>query len=343
VKRFDRSAVPRRAFTLIELLVVVAIIGVLIGLLLPAVQKVREAANRAKCQNNLKQLGLGLHMYHDSNDAFPIGSKGSFSGDVVPRGDGTLNGIDRRSSWALMVLPYVEQGAFFRKFDLTHLDAGSFQQFAPGCAGAVAGNEFPSVFICPSNPMPISWNGYLQNSYVGIAGANIDVFSPARVKSNSFGPISFNGIFSVNLKVALRDVSDGTTNVLMLGEQTDWAIWIQASGNVQDTCRGSGFMGQWAGSGWQGQTPPGNYVGHTGNIATISYPLGTRVCPAGGLQDYGGEKGTSGPETPIRSAHPGGASVLFADGSVHFLAEGMDTALFKDLAIRDSGLVKNVN
>jgi prepilin-type processing-associated H-X9-DG protein len=189
--------------------------------------------------------------------------------------------------------------------------------------------------------MPISWNGYMQNCYVGIAGANIDVVTPKRVKNNSFGPISFNGVFSVNLQVAIRDVTDGTTNVMMLGEQTDWTI--ELSDNLKNTCRGSGFLGHWGGSGWQGQWPPFNYVGHTGNIATISYPLGTRICPPGGLQNYGGENGTSSPETPIRSAHPGGAHILFADGSVHFLTEGMDTTLFKDLAIRDSGLVKNLN
>ena len=321
----------RIAFTLIELLVVIAIIAVLIALLLPAVQQAREAARRTQCRNNLKQLGLALHNYHDQHNIFPTGSAGSYTGGVV----------DRRSSWALSILPFVDQGNFYNLFNLNTAGAGDWQQFGAGKAGSVAAGKYPPIFACPSNPMPIvQANAYMSNSYVGIAGANIDTQSPARKTNNSFGTISFNGVMSVNMSIRIRDLTDGTTNVMVLGEQSDWGLQVSAGSTVQSTCRASGFSGQWSGSGWQGQTRPPDYVGHTHNITTISLPLGTRVCPSAGGQFYVSEQGTSNPETPIRSAHIGGALITMADGSVRYFSEGIDTTLFKNLAIRDSGLTK---
>lgn len=125
----------RTGFTLIELLVVIAIIAVLIALLLPAVQQAREAARRTQCRNNLKQLGLALHNYHDQHNVFPTGSAGSYT---------TGGTVDRRSSWALSLLPFVDQANFYNKFNLNQISAGDWQQSLAGTAGSVAVGVYTS-------------------------------------------------------------------------------------------------------------------------------------------------------------------------------------------------------
>src|SRR4051812_14899547 len=161
---------PRRAaFTLIELLVVIAIIAILIGLLLPAVQKVREAAARAKCMNNLKQIGLGLHNYHDATGAFPVGH------EIRNRPDA---GHDNYfANWAILILPFVEQDALFRRYDNTKKNRDAANE-------AVRITPVP-VYTCPSDPntgqIGLPWtrpaNGasnttdrYANGSYRGMSG-----------------------------------------------------------------------------------------------------------------------------------------------------------------------------
>src|SRR5437667_4384454 len=141
-----RTRTPRLAFTLIELLVVIAIIAVLIGLLLPAVQKIREAANRLKCQNNLKQIGLGLHNYHDANGAFP------------PAGVALT-----QLGWHVYLLPFIEQDNLYKKFDLT--TPGSNYLLSPG--RRELGQQRVAVYLCPSalfeRPDPTGIDGGLHS------------------------------------------------------------------------------------------------------------------------------------------------------------------------------------
>src|SRR5262245_41599194 len=138
-----RHSVPRRGFTLIELLVVIAIIAVLIGLLLPAVQKVREAANRMSCSNNLKQIGLALHSYHDSNNSFPAGGWGTAA---ASKGVAQLG-------WTVFILPYIEQQNEYQKFTLT---AGTPYTNANNLA---QGLVKIGTYLCPSQGINV-YSGY---------------------------------------------------------------------------------------------------------------------------------------------------------------------------------------
>ena len=326
----------RPGFTLIELLVVIAIIAILIGLLLPAVQKVREAAARMQCSNNLKQMGLALHAYHDANNALPPG------GTPDP-GQGGWG-----SSWMVFILPYIEQNNIYQKFVFTGVSGWNGNTNYD-----VVNNIKIPVYRCPSSPLPLTTNGTpnSQNlevvTYVGISGAVnglIPNYTESRTDTGGSGTgccqggiSSAGGFLFPSSHVKLTDISDGTSNTIMVSEQGDFITTTDGAKNAWNAGQANGWL--------IGATPgtPPNYNSGSDNrtfqMTTIRYGLDQKTgwTPGGNCGGQGVCQ-NSGDNIPLNSTHTGGVNSLFGDGSVHFLSDGISIATLAQLATRDDGV-----
>jgi prepilin-type N-terminal cleavage/methylation domain-containing protein/prepilin-type processing-associated H-X9-DG protein len=269
---------PRRhAFTLIELLVVIAIIAILIGLLLPAVQKVREAAARLQCQNNLKQIGLACHNYHDARKVFPPGYVATASYPSTAPGWG----------WATFLLPYIEQDNLYRQLNLN----------APVETQSAIQTLVP-VYLCPSDQPP--------DAAFAVTDATLTTLTLAAPSSyaatvgqdaSEVDALTGDGIFYRNSRTRIADITDGTSNTVMVGDRA----WVQTKGI-------------WAGAPDGAVTRPGaqnvwpNATGPSQALILVHNNwINITTDADGGLDDYS-------------SNHTGGVNLVFADGSVHFLA-----------------------
>ncbi len=303
----------RRGFTLIELLVVIAIIAVLIALLLPAVQQAREAARRSECQNNLKQMGLALHNYHDVHNAFPPGACGTSTNA-------------NSGNFLTSILSQLEQNSAFEQWEFVHNSQNN------AVDRALAQQLRISVFFCPSSPLEkVAGSGapigpVALPTYVGIAGVHS---STANVVSR--GTVNSNGVLRPNKSVRIAEITDGTTNTIMIGEQSDFAY--DASGNQQEMrsfapfgltvgINATGVPG--TGTAWSGDR-------HTYALTTVRYKINDKVYDSVRANGKGNtSSNTLGGETnkPIQSAHTGGTMVLLGDGSVRFASESTDFDTF---------------
>ena len=313
--RCDRAppfpARPRPGFTLIELLVVIAIIAILIGLLLPAVQKVREAAARMKCSNNLKQQIIGMHNYASAIGHYPpaIQNAAKRTGDIFP-GWG----------WGTLILPYVEQDNLYRQLNP---DQVSFGPQVYG--GTVTTAQFPggrtavAVFRCPSDPAPDQNTFRLDRGTDQFGLSNYRAVCGTDSSGFFYANEDRNGIMWQNSKVRFTDVSDGTSNTVVIGE----CIFEQ-----DKTKR------KWAAI----------WIGHTGLYTspdpTIGGP-GVRISDnMWHLDNTSAQINGTAPQA-FGSRHNGGAYFGFGDGSVRFFRQSANPATIKWLGCRNDGRVIN--
>lgn len=305
----------RRGFTLIELLVVIAIIAVLIALLLPAVQQAREAARRTQCRNNLKQLGLALHNYHDTHDMFPPG--------WIDVKTSTASTYKNFWGWGTFILPQLDQGALYNQANFQQGWNNIVDTSLPVNMGKVTTSVLPA-YLCPSDP-----SGNVSVAYSGgTAPAN-----GLNAKSNYVACIGGQGLVELpatnlgvsyrNSNTKMRDITDGTTNVLYLGERE--GLKSNAASTSTNMYQGAIWVGTQNASGTvrvrtnHGRTPG---IGDFSANSIGSAPNGSNI---GSLV--------------ASSMHTGGAHILLCDGSVRFISENIDVTTMAYLGNRGDGNV----
>jgi prepilin-type N-terminal cleavage/methylation domain-containing protein len=293
----------RRAFTLIELLVVIAIIAVLIALLLPAVQQAREAARRTQCKNNLKQIGLALHNYHDNFLMLPAGTVARY--DVAST---TFYGFGW--TWTAKILPYIDQAPLYNQCNPTMGgDAGVSTDPIP----SLAGKTILPAFRCPSQPNGDlnfgGQGGYQSSNYNGNIGTN--VYNAGDCDGANPICIRLDGIFFVNSTVGFRDVTDGvSTTFFALEVQTSLATGMPGGDRHYNFSAGADG------------NPPSD---------PAEYLIGTET----------NDPINSGNDEAAGSFHVGGTHSLLGDGTVRFLSENIDMTMYRRLSTRAKNDVIN--
>jgi prepilin-type N-terminal cleavage/methylation domain-containing protein/prepilin-type processing-associated H-X9-DG protein len=317
----------RPAFTLIELLVVIAIIAILIGLLLPAVQKVREAAARTKCQNNLKQIGLALHNYHGTLGQFPPGYMATNPGPGLADDHGPGWG------WGALILPYLEQDPLYRQIQLA--------KDITDPVNAAARMTSLSIFLCPSDPGELlfkvdrdgdsePYTNYLTDSagqpvvvahgnYVGMFGNPEVTPDPGYLSTDTDRGPAHRGVFYRNSVIRITDVTDGTSNSLFAGERSTnlaYATWVGAVTGGQVPAHIPDPFG------FGPEAAPLLILGHTGDDSDV--PPHTPNSPVAHVDDFW-------------SFHTQGANFLMVDGSVRTINNSINPVTWWALGTRAGG------
>ncbi len=334
---FMRSlrSTSRLGFTLIELLVVIAIIAILVALLLPAVQQAREAARRSQCKNNLKQMGLAMHNYHDTHNCFPFAH---------------FVGTDLNvSGWGVQILPFIEQPALFDMWDPRVPAMDQAPAIFPALAAQATQNlqviRTPlQVFMCPSTsandvhdygmpansagsgvpPVDLSWTA-ARSDYIsinGVRGIFSDIaYAGAPAPGNRTGALHGVGLLSSRSVSRFRDISDGTSNTFLLGERVGGSD-IYRRGQIDDTL--SSTMGGGNGGAW-GDFLNGEHWPE-GSLADGTPGGGPCIMNCSNIRSTG-----------FMSFHAGGAQFVMADGSVRFISENIGAYTFAALITRAGG------
>ncbi len=320
----------QQGFTLIELLVVIAIIAVLIALLLPAVQQAREAARRSQCKNNMKQMGLALHNYHDTHNTFPTGAP-----------------LRQLPNWRYSLLPGLDQAPLFQKLVISTRgwqsacnESSTYGQRYYNENLILVGLKL-AVYSCPSNTLPtndpsVSLCNYdeLQlHDYVGISGATPDPATSPRGElcsaNQAYGIFCTNGTLVVGKNFRMRDLTDGTSNILVIAEQ---------SGMVGNSDFRNNYHGGWRGASLTfGDIVTSGTTTHASGVSTVAFKINSKTATAGSNTTPRSNTAYA-PNTILNSFHTGGIHGLLGDGSVRFISESADFGMFQRLCVKDDGL-----
>lgn len=313
----------RPGFTLVELLVVIAIIGLLIGILLPAIQAARESARRMTCTNNLKQIGLALHAYHDAYKRFPPGyTSGVGSGDYA-------NDLGPSWGWSAFLLPYIEQAPIFKQIDVNKditdashnlVRATVISEFL--CPSDIGKSQFAVDKRGDSAPygtllVDSAGNQVLvgHSNYVGMFGNPEISLDPGFLFDSPDRDVTHQGMLYRNSKVSIRDVTDGTSKTIIVGERSStlaYATWTGAvtGGQVPPRTDMSNYGPEWASV---------LILGHTGDANDV--PPHTPNSAVNHVDDFW-------------SRHAQGANFLFVDGSVQMIGNNIDPIIWWALGTR---------
>ena len=318
----------RRGFTLVELLVVIAIIGLLIGLLLPAVQAARESARRSSCVNNLKQLGVALHNYHDARRAFPMGNRCTTSA-LPPQSASPGDPTATREPWTIHVLPYSDNVALYNRFDfnqpfLSHVVNSTLRQETtlPGTnPNPAAQNTVNPLFKCPSDPE--SPESPLKNNYFGVMGGGLGAAWTASTAATPY-QIYNNGILFLNSARGIKNITDGTSKTFLVGETI-----------YQYNTPSEKFYG-WG----QGTRTRLDYADRCflQNVAATKSQINSKP-----QQDATGLHPYAIWQTTFSSSHPGGTQFLTADGGVSFVSETVNLTIYRQMGVINDGAPVGVN
>ena len=330
----------RHGFTLVELLVVIAIIGILIGMLLPAVQAVREAARRTECQNKERQAALALLNYESAHMEFP-------AGNMPPLGrTPSRDSNDWGHSFWVQALPFIEQGNLGDGYDLT--GQGWTGGGNTGTPNALLVTDVILPFLlCPSSPIPefpgssnelddtqlvgsLTANAAraMKPCYTGVSGS----INNSTTREGSRGTLTLGGILRNDVGIGFGAIADGASNTILIGEQADW---LRNPDGSEIEIRSDGNHGFTMGTDFQGLSEDRIF-----NLTVLAHRLNNK--DAEDVLATGGD-GNVGANRPLVSAHTGGVNVALGDGSVHFLSDSLELVTLFNLADRNDGNVANIN